>query len=187
MKKTAHLFLVFLLCGTLAGCGYSVRSTSLGKYRTIFVEPFKNKISYSTDQIKNVYLPLLEVKLTNAIADRYLFDGNLRIKNKDRADLILQGELIGFQRDPLRYTESNDVQEYRITITVSLVLWDNIAQKPLWSEPSFGGDTTYFTTGILAKSESTALQDALTDIARRIVERTIEDWQRGNSSRAENL
>lgn len=165
-----------ILCLLLSGCGYSTRSLALGKLRTINVEPFKNKILYGTESSRNVYLPLMEVKITNAITDRFLFDGNLRIANKDKADLVLQGELINYQRDALRYTENNDVQEYRITITVAMTLWDNIEQKPVWSESSFSGDTTYFTTGSLAKSENAAVEDAMKDLARRVVERTVEDW-----------
>ena len=177
MRKPTHqLLCLFLALSFLNGCGYSTRTVDLKGAKNIFIEPFKNKINYGTEQTRNVYLPLLEVKITNAIADRFLFDGNLKIAKKETADLILQGELIGYQRDALRYTENNDVQEYRITITISMVLWDNVKQKPVWSEPNFSGDTTYFTTGSLAKSESAALQDALTDLARRVVERTIEDW-----------
>ena len=176
MKKTILLWNALLFVGLIAVCGYSTRSVNLGNARAIYIEPFKNKIIYGTDQSHNTYLPLLENKITNAIADRFLFDGNLRLGKKETADLVLQGELTNFQRDPLRYTENNDVQEYRITITISMALWDNVKGKPLWSEPNFSGDTTYFATGPLAKSESVALQDALTDLARRVVERTIENW-----------
>ena len=174
IKKTIPIVLLSIFL--FSGCGYSTRSVNLGKARTIYIEPFKNKIIYGTDLSRNTYLPLLENKITNAITDRFLFDGNLRIGKKDKADLILQGELINFQRDALRYTENNDVQEYRITITISMTLWDNVNQKPMWSESSFSGDTTYFTTGSLARSENAALEDALTDLARRVVERAIENW-----------
>ncbi len=177
MKTVSPAFGFFILLGFLfCGCGYSTRSVVLGDLRTINIEPFKNRIIYGTDGARNVYLPMLEVNITNAIADRFMFDGNLKVTNKDKADLILQGELIDFRRDALRYTESNDVQEYRITITVSMTLWDNAEQKPVWSESGFSGDSTYFTTGSLAKSESAAVQNALADLARRVVERTIEDW-----------
>jgi len=176
MKRPFYGILAVSLALVIAGCGYSFRSSNLGDVRTIYIAPFKNKITYGTDAIGNFYVPLMEVKLTNAIVDRFLFDGNLRVQDKDKADLALQGELIGFHRDVLRYTENNDVEEYRITITVSMTLLDNATQDPRWSESSFPGDTTYFTTGTLARSESAAIEDALEDIARRIVERTIEDW-----------
>ncbi len=173
MKK--YLILV-LLCALVAGCGYSARSLLPSRFKTIHVHPFKNKITYTAEEARETYLPLLEVKIRNAIADRFLFDGNLKVDNSEEADLLLKGELIGYHRDGLRYTENEDVQEYRIRIEVSLQLWDREKNELLWEEPSFSGDTTYFLTGPLAKSETVALEDALTDLARRVVERTIEDW-----------
>lgn len=176
MKRILQVTSILLISVVLTGCGYSVRSASLGKLKTIYIEPFKNKISYGSQNSRNIYLPLLEVNVTNAIIDRYLFDGNLKIGKSGTADLVLKGELLDYHRDPLRYTDSNDVQEYRITITIAMTLFDNADQKVLWTETGFAGDTTYFTTGAQAKSETTALQDALTDLARRVVERTVENW-----------
>lgn len=176
MKKITLFLAGVFLSSLLAGCGYSTRSIFLGKIRTIHVEAFKNKVDFSPENARSVYLPLLEVKVTHAIADRFLFDGNLRIANKETADAILQGELIGYDRQALRYLENEDVQEYRINITVSLALWDRKEQKTLWTESSFVGGATFFTTGPLAKSEDTALEEALTDLGRRVVERTVENW-----------
>ncbi len=53
---------------------------------------------------------------------------------------------------------------------------DVATSKPFVNEPSFSGEATYFTVGAQAKSESAALEDALTDLARRVVERVIENW-----------
>src|SRR6185503_9928887 len=78
MKKISLIFLSLMLI-TFSGCGYSTHSANMGPFRTISIEPFKNKITYGTDDAaRNTYLPLLEVKITNAVADRFLFDGNLR-------------------------------------------------------------------------------------------------------------
>jgi len=177
MKKILQLFLVIVLTLSLTGCGYSTRSLLPSNLKAIYIEPFKNKVSYIDESIRNLYLPLLEVKVTNAVVDRFLFDGNLDIKDADQADLILKGELLNFERHPLRYIENTeDVEEYRINIVVSLVLWDTQDEEVVWEEPSFVGDTTYFTTGTLTKSEATAVEDALVDLARRVVERTIENW-----------
>ena len=171
------LFSTICLLGCLlTGCGYSTRSLLPSSIKTIHIAPFKNKISYTTDNTRNLYLPLLEIKVRNAVVDRFLFDGHMKVKDSETADVVLKGNLLGYEREVLRYTDNNDVQEYRIRITVSIELWDSRTEKTLWSEPSFAGETTYFITGAQAKSEDTALQDALTDLARRIVERTIEDW-----------
>ncbi len=174
-RAGGRLLIVFTLFAFLAGCGYSARAVNSGKYKTIYIEPFRNKIPFESGK-SNTYLPLLEVKLTNSITDRFLFDGGIKVAKKEKADLVLQGDLIGYQRDALRYDINNDVQEYRITITIAATLWDNKQQKQVWNESSFSGDTTYFTSGTLAKSESLALEDALKDTARRVVERSVDDW-----------
>ena len=174
-KKT--ILIAFFSLSLLSGCGYSTRSLLPSDFKTIFIEPIKNDVTYTTERKRNIYVPLLEVKVRNSIVARYQFDGNLDIaNNEDAADLVLKCELKGFDRDVLRYTENNDVQEYRIRITISMVLMDKGEEEPVWEEPSFVGETTYFPVGPQAKSESAAIEDALLDLSRRVVERTIEDW-----------
>ncbi len=159
-----------------SGCGYTTRSTLPKTIKTIHVELFKNEIGYTTENNRSVYLPLLEVKVRNAITDRFLFDGNLKIAESERADLILKGALKAYERTPLRYTDDGDVQEYRVHITVSLECRNIKTEESSWTESGFVGEATYFVTGALARSEESAVDDAIKDLARRIVERTVEDW-----------
>ena len=144
--------------------------------KTVHVEAFKNKIAFTASAVRNVYFPLLEVNIRDAVVDRFLFDGNLRIADPDTADLLLKGELISYSRDPLRYTDNNDVEEYRVAISVNLIMLNQDQEINLWTEDGFTGEATYFLTGPLANTESTAVEEATEDLARRIVERTIEDW-----------
>ena len=48
--------------------------------------------------------------------------------------------------------------------------------KIIWKEKEFSGEATYRTTGSLAATESASVKDAVSDLARRIVERTVEGW-----------
>ncbi len=177
MKKFLYSFVcVTALGSSFPGGGYSTRSNLAGHIKLIYVQPFKNSIAYTTESRRSLYLPLLEVKAKNAVVDRFQFDGNLKIATEDKADLILKGELKDYQRSGLRYTDNNDVQEYRVQIFVSLELWDVKKQAVVWQEPNFVGEATYFTTGSLAKSEDAAVEEATSDLAKRIVERTVEDW-----------
>ena len=159
-----------------SGCGYTTSSTLPKSIRTIRVEPFRNSIDYTGGTGRNIYLPLLEVKARNAVIDRFLFDGNLKVVEPHEADLLLKGELKNYQRSGLRYTDDDDVQEYRVHVTVSFELYNARTQELSWSEPNFVGEATYFVTGPSAKSEESAVEAAILDLARRIVERTIEDW-----------
>ncbi len=169
-----------LLSAAVCGCGYTTRSLISGKYKTIFIQPFTNKIELTLESNSNsrykVYRPLLEVDLTRAVVNKFLIDGNLKPVALDSADLTLKAELVEFRRDPLKYTSIDDVQEYRINIVINMGLWDNKNDKLVWQENNFTGDSSYFVTGAQAKSEDTAVQDAIKDLSRRIVERAVEQW-----------
>lgn len=173
MLKT---FLSILLALSIAGCGYTTGSLLPSKYRKIAIQPFGNKVNFVDENIQGVYVPHLETNVRTAIIDRFLFDGNLHIADPDKADLILDGELISFVQDTLRQDVNQNVQEYRIRVIVSLTLTEATTGKVVWKEPSFSGETTYFLSGAQAQTQSSALQAALTDLATRIVERTIENW-----------
>jgi len=176
MKNILRITFVMMLCSFLAGCGYTSKSLMPGHLRTLYVDHFKNNVTYTNERAQNIYYPLLELDVQKAIIDRFLFDGNLKIAKEDNADLILRGELKGYKKDVLRSTDNDDVEEYRITITISLVLWDEVKGEAFFEEANFSGETTYFVTGVAAKSESAAVKEAVNDIARRVVERTIENW-----------
>jgi len=121
------------------------------------------------------YRPGMEVDLTKAVRDRFLFDGNLKIATQENADIILKGKLVDFKKDVLRYDANDNVEEYRIKLIANLELED-ASNKAIWKESGFVGETTYRTSGSLAKGEDAAIEDAISDLARRIVERTIEAW-----------
>ena len=177
IKKTFLFLAVIALAGSGLHCGYSTHSGMPSGYRTIHVEPFKNKINYTDENRRNVYFPLMEVTARNAIVKRITFDGNLRIKKEpSQADVILKGNLVGYERQPLRYDENDNVIEYRIQVIVDLVLWDVKQDVQVWEEKGFVGETTYFQTGVNAMSEAGALDKAMEDLGRRVVERTVENW-----------
>ena len=182
-KKLSLFAICYLLLVTLAGCGYTTRSMISDKFKTIYIVPFVNKIDITKETDAGykyrIYRPMLETDITKAVTNKYLFDGNLRPAKSGSADLILKGELVEFRRDPLRYTDNDDVEEYRINIVINISLWDTKENKLVWEENGFTGDFTYFTsftTSGTPKSEDVAVNDAINDLARRIVERTVEQW-----------
>jgi len=177
-------FAVSCLLLIVSGCGYTTRSMISNRFRSIYITPFVNKIDFTQETALaskyKVNRPLLESEITKAVIAKYVFDGNVRPQDKESADLTLKGELVEFRRDPLRYTENNDVEEYRINIVVNISLRDNRENKVVWEENGFTGDSSYFTSfatgNVTIKSEDTAITDAVKDLARRIVERTVEQW-----------
>lgn len=174
------LFYLLFVSVILSGCGYTTRSTISNEFKTIYITPFVNKIDITSEEYTGnkykVYRPLLETEITKAVQNRYLLDGNLKPVNKENADLVLQGDLVDFRRDPLRYTDSDDVAEYRLNLVVNIALKDVKKEKVLWEENNFTGQYTYFPTGSQATPESKAINSAVEDLARRVVERTVEQW-----------
>ena len=59
---------------------------------------------------------------------------------------------------------------------VNLELEDPKSGAKVWEEKGFSGETTYRTSGSLAKSEGSAVSSATSDLARRVVARTTEGW-----------
>lgn len=173
MRRLACLITLVLCCSS---CGYTTGSLLPSNYRVISVEPFKNKVGYLNENVRGLYIPLLEIKAHDAIVNRFQMDGHLKVNKSQQADLILQGDLIGFDREDVRTDDNNNIQEYRVRVTVAITLIDPATNTAVWAEPSFSGEASYYTSGPQAKSESAALEEALTDLSRRVVERTLENW-----------
>ena len=172
-------FFIFTILLLSSGCGYTTRSLITQEYQDIYVRPFVNKIDItsrtSVAKQYKTYYPLLEKDITSKVIDQFILDGNLKIAGQDEADLILEGELLDYRKDALRYTgaDNEDIEEYRINLVVNIRLKETDTNTLLWEVNNFIGDTTYFPQ---QKSESAAIDAAIEDLARRIVDRVVDVW-----------
>lgn len=170
-----------VVCGLLAaGCGYTAKPGLAPHLKTVYVKPFTNQIDLTQVASGRERFPIyrhgMEVDLTNAVINRFQFTGLMRPAGAERANARIEGELVAFRRDALRLSASQQVEEWRLNLVVNLRFVDQTANTVVWEEGQFTGDTTYFALGANAESESKALERAMTDLARRIVERTVENW-----------
>ena len=163
----------------LAGCGYTTKTVLPDNVKTIHVDTFKNNIDItkevSAKDKYEVYRPNLEVDLRDAVVNRIFLDGNFKAVDRQSADAALEGQIVQYRKDPLRY-QNEVVQEYRISIVCDVKLINQKDSKILFEEENVTGDTTYFTTGPLQQTETTALNNAMSDLARRVVNRIVENW-----------
>ncbi len=179
MKKLIFFLLVVVL---ISGCGYTTGSLLPGHIETICVRPFRNKIELAEELTPEqyrfrTYRTNLETDITKEVIDKFINDGNLRVVEEENADLILNAELIDYLRQPVRYGSDNEtVEEYRISIVCSVVVRDISKDTIMWQEGRVIGDSTYNLSGTYAASESSTVQAAVSDLARRILNRTIEGW-----------
>lgn len=175
-----RLLALALLAASLPGCGYTATRMLPANYQTIYIEPIRNKIPITKEVTEKTgfitNFPELEERVTQTVINRFLFDGNLRVTNKpENADLVLNGDLLDFYRQPIRRKEDSTVEEYRLNLSASLTL-RNRKGELLLQEPGLVADTTYFVTGPSSKPEATAVEDLVQDFSRRVVEWVIEYW-----------
>lgn len=164
----------------MTGCGYTTKSNLSENLKTVYIAPITNAIDLSSEindrKPFRVYRPGIEVDVTNAVINRFIFDGTFKVTVQEKADLIIQARLKDYRRDALRYSESEDVQEYRLSVVIEVTALDARTKKVLWADSGLTGDTTFFLSGSRATSEDDAALRAVEDTARRVVDRTIEIW-----------
>lgn len=179
-RATAVVFLLAVFAGFFSGCGYTQKSLLPENVKSIHIMPVKNAIDLSVEISDKdhfrVYRPGVEVELTNAIINRFIFDGNLKVSPAQTADAIVEAKLVDYRRDSLRYSDSDDVVEYRLSVVIDVKVYQALDQSVLWEQKSLTGDTTFFISGPRAISEDDAAAKAVEDTARRVVENTIELW-----------
>ena len=165
-----------------SGCGYTTRPGLASYLRTIHVKPFVNAIDLTQLATATNRFPLyrhgMETEVTKAVLNRFQFTGLLRPAGPERADCRLEGEVVEFRRDAVWYDADQHVEEWRLNVVVNVRFYDLhvVMEMPAWEENRLTGDTTYFERGAKTESESAALDRAIQDLARRIVERVVENW-----------
>ena len=163
--RAAVFHLSVVLC--VAGCGYRIGNINPDDpIKRIAIPTFKNS---STE-------PGIQTRATNDIVTQFQIDGAYEIVEKGQADAVLEGDIIGYYRDALRFTDNDVTREYRLTVQVSLKLVDARTGDLIWRAHNVEGETTFFINISLPEDERRALPDALKDLAQHVVERTVERW-----------
>src|SRR3989338_2667652 len=172
MKHGSWITSVALLC-FLAGCGYAQQAHLPGNIKTIAVQTFKNEIP---PKEQFAYRPGLEIELTNAIIDRFLFDGNLKVVDESKADAVLEGAIISYEQEGLRFDRLESVEEYRLFLVVKFKLIDQRTKKVLVEEPNFSGRAEFFVSRSPASVRRQSADAATVDLAKSLVNRIVEEW-----------
>ncbi len=166
-------------CGIwLSGCGYSFSGSSLPGYiDTIAIPVFENR---SLDaEIADL--------VTRGIIDRFLEDNRLKVVRANRADCVVEGEVVSYERRVYTYTPDEEPEQYIVVVTISIVLKDRVKNKDLWSDEKLVASATYAAspskfvedTGGEAgppQSEFDAKVAAVELIAQDVLARTLEQW-----------
>lgn len=182
------LFILLTLAGFQGCAGYHTKIESPFGIKTIYVPTVRNIIALHNMLI---YVPGMEVDMTNAIIRRFNFDGSLKVvSRKEDADATLYIDLTHFDQEGTRFTNLESVEEYRLFITANIQMKDNKTDETLLVEKNFTGRTSYFrqtSKGNVRSNGQTfreplqevlkpATQKAIVDFAHNVVDLITEAW-----------
>lgn len=151
----------------VGGCGYSLRGSLPGHLRTVAIPVFVNKTQE----------PAVENVLTRAVVEAFVTSGRLKVVRPEDADSILEGEIVGYQLSSLAYNTSQNVQAYRLTVTLNLQFKDVKKNVVLWRQEGVQEKADFQVQGQVSatiSSEDAALRTAAVDIGRAIVNLTVD-------------
>ena len=179
LNKTRHLlevvpFAIALVAfSPLSGCGYTQEAKLPSGIKTIAIPTFKNEIP---PQEQFAYRPGIEIELTNALIDRFIFDGNLKVVDEDKAEAILEGSIISYEQEGLRFDRLESVEEYRLFLVVKFKLIDAKTGKVILEEPNFSGRAEFFVSRNPLSNRRISANTATFDLAKSLVNRIVEEW-----------
>lgn len=153
----------------LVGCaGYKLGSTLPPDLKTIFVPTFVNKTSE----------PQLEFTTTQAALREFQLDGSLKVTTRENADSTIEVTLTKYALAPIRYNrdQATQVQEYRLTLTASVVFKRLPSGKVVMASDEVTGEATFTLSGDIASAKRTALPEAAKDLGHNIVKSVVESW-----------
>ncbi len=154
----------------LGGCGYTASPALLPSYmKTVAIPVFDNQTTEYT----------LEQDITNAVIDRFVRDNHLRVVDLRSANSVIEGKVIGYKNAVFGFSAANRSQEYRVTITCSVVFKDLVKNREMWSDPNLVKTANYYVVpvpGDTAKTELDGRKEAISNLADEILARSVEGW-----------
>jgi hypothetical protein len=153
--------------GLATGCGYSTKGNLPGHIKSVAVPTFRNK----TQQ------PAVESTITAAVINAFVTSGKLKVVAADRADSILEGEVIGYDIVSVAVDNRINVRQYRLVVTLNLQFRDMrqgamlFRQEGLQEQADF---TVPFEVSGTINREEGAVRAAAVDIGRRVVNLVVD-------------
>ncbi len=140
-------------------CGYSTRSLLPGYIHRIHIKIFENQ-TYKTG---------LDEIATESTIEAFRKNSNLKIVSEDQADIVINGKVTGFSKEPYVYTGALNVSQYKITIRFSVTCFDQVKNTIFWQ-----GDISDWAT--YTTDEDTGIREAIKKTADRLVTAIITNW-----------
>lgn len=159
MLRYSGIYGAVIVLAVLSCCGYTTRSLLPGYMQNIYISLFENRTLKSG----------LDELATNDVVEAFRSGSNLRIVDASSADLVLEGSVTGYSKNPYTYTSDQTILEYKITITYAVRCIDKAKNEVFWEGNV--SDWALFTT-----DEEQGIRDAAKKTAERLVTSILTNW-----------
>ncbi|MEN3046414.1 MAG: LptE family protein [Candidatus Hydrothermales bacterium] len=148
--------LISLFLISLKFCVYSFYPPLPHNIKSIGVENFSN----SSERLG------IESFVTQSFIEAILEDRRIKVKDPDKADLIIKGEITRYIKSPFGVIGYGEVFSYKITIKAK-IKFINREGGEVFESVEFQGESTY---DIREKTEEEAIKEAAKDLSRKVVQ-----------------
>ncbi len=144
--------------------------------------PYSFSGSSVPSHLKTIAVPLVadqtsefgvRESLTDAIISEITEDNSMKITNESEANAILSGRIIALDDRADTFTADENVESYRVYITVEFEVQDRVKNTSLWKEK-------WSQWGLYKLNESPTreegIQEAIEKIAEDILNKTVSGW-----------
>lgn len=168
--KNALLY-IFVIFMTAAGCSYYSFSGALpGHIKTAAVPLFENE-TVETGIVED---------LTDAIESAIIRDGSMKLAGEFQADAVVRGTIIDVIDEADTFSKSEQADQFKIRILADVEFYDRVKNNVIWEENRMEGWARYDAGGGSSGSEPVsrddAIQEALSMLAKEIIDNTVAGW-----------
>lgn len=156
----------------LGGCGYNTTSLYRPGIHTVACPMWTRG--------QEVYRRDIEIRLTKAIVDRINLSTDYKVVDEDRANTKLTGSIDRITQKTLSFNpDTGDPREIQLAFIISFRWEDLRTGDVLVDRRNFVVASTYLPTDPYNERFFRGSEDALDEVARRVVETMEADWGGG--------
>ena len=171
-QYSAKLFLIFFLLASLSigGCfRYSFSGTSIPEdVNSIFLPFFADQSSSGIGDLSD--------RLNQTLINRFINQTRLQLANsRGDGDAILEGSIVSYTNQPFSVTGDDQADQNEVSISVRATYQYSDKNEPEWSK-TFTGKSTYDPNEDPIEGETTAAEEALTQIVNNMFNDAVSGW-----------
>jgi outer membrane lipopolysaccharide assembly protein LptE/RlpB len=164
MKRINVLLAIITLCSTTFGCGYQIMGRG-GEFpegiTSLAIIPLENTTKEAN----------LSAIFVSALRREFIFRREVQIVKENKAQASLQGTITSITTRSLAYDEEARAREYRVTITMNLLLTRQGDGEILWRGDGIQGFEEYIASTDVVVEEgrkNSAIRKIAADLAEEI-------------------